>query len=35
MLRPRMGEIVAGYFEDPELRFDERTEDLMTMDFAV
>jgi hypothetical protein len=30
-----MGEIVAGNFEDPELRFDGTTGDLMTMDFAA
>ena len=34
-LRPRMNEIVAGNFEDPKLRFDGTTGDLMTMDFAA
>ena len=34
-LRPRMDEIVAGYFEDPKLRVDGKAGDLMTMDFAA
>lgn len=34
-LRPRMDEIVAGNFEDPELRFDGTIGDLMTMGFAA
>jgi hypothetical protein len=32
---PEWDEIVAGVLEDPELRFDGKAGDLLTMDFAA